>query len=473
MLASIESPPLNSAVDSRRRCERQQVQSILRSIDAAYRAHSRFNRTICMSVAAPLVPAERLLLLPGYDHKTFWSPSPDDENAGVGAAKVLTSQGENRFVQIRHAAQEAFRELVQVGLDGPSVPEPQFLGGFSFQPARLDSRLWRGFGDGCFVLPRLAYTRRAQRAWLTVSLSASELTSAQGRTRLARETDAALQALCCDDAETAPDVSGTQATDGPEEVWAALVNGIRGEIAGGRLEKAVAVRHVVLHGACLPSPARVLGRLREARDSTRFALSVGDLTFLGASPERIVKRLGSRVWTEALAGSAPGDDPTHGESLFLSSKDRVEHAIVARELGTLLAPLCESLTVDGPHVHRSRHISHLRTRFEGILKESEHVLDLAARIHPTSAVGGSPRTAALAWLAEHEHTERGLYAGPFGAFDRDGNGEFVVAIRSGLLGADEAHLFAGAGIVAGSEVERELCETRWKLQGLMAAMGVT
>jgi isochorismate synthase len=264
------------------------------------------------------------------------------------------------------------------------------------------------------------------------------------------------------------------ATDGPEQAWSALVNGIRGEIAAGRLEKAVAARRVVLRGARMPSAARVLERLRsEACTSTRFALAVGDLTFLGASPERIVKCSGVHVWTEALAGSVQADDPTDGESLFLSRKDRDEHAIVARDICTLLEPLYESLTIDGPHVYRLRHVSHLRTRFAGILKKPEHVLDLVARLHPTPAVGGAPRIAALAWLAEHEHTDRGLYAGPFGAFDRDGNGEFVVAIRSGLLGAEEAHLFAGAGIVAGSEAESELRETRWKLRGLMAAMGAT
>jgi menaquinone-specific isochorismate synthase len=426
-----------------------------------------------MSLAAPLVAAERLLGLPGYDHKTFWSPSPEDENAGVGAAQVLTSTGESRFVQIRDAAEGAFRTLVHVGLEGHSVPELKFFGGFSFQPARFDSPLWRGFGDGYFVLPRLAYTRRAQHAWLTLSASASDLSGVEGRMRLAREADAALQALRREDSDTPPELEPTVATDGPEEVWSALVNGIRGEIAAGRLEKAVAARRVVLHGASLPIPARVLERLRDARDSTRFALAVGDLTFLGASPERIVKCSGLRVWTEALAGSVQGDDPTHEESLFLSRKDRAEHAIVAREIRTLLAPLYASLNVEGPHLHRLPHVSHLRTRFEGILKEPLHVLDLVARLHPTSAVGGAPRIAALAWLAEHEHAERGFYAGPFGAFDRDGNGEFVAAIRSGLLGPGEAHLFAGAGIVAGSEVESELCETRWKLQGLMAAMGVT
>ncbi len=450
-----------------------QVQSILKSIDGAHRAHGKFNRTLCMSVAAPLVPSERLLALPGYDHKTLWSPSPVDENAGVGAAHLLTSTGEDRFVHIRNAAQEAFRTLVHVGLDGPSAPELKFFGGFSFQPARFDSHLWHGFGDGHFVLPRLAYTRRAGRAWLTLSARASDLSGVEGRTRLAREADAALQALGCGDGDRPTELSDTVTNDGSEEVWSALVSGIRGEIAAGRLEKAVAARRVVLRGSRLPSPAQVLERLRrEAEHCTRFALSVGNCTFLGASPERLVKCIGTRVWTEALAGSVQGDDPAQAQSLFRSAKDRIEHAIVAREIHALLAPLYASLRVDGPHLRRLRHVSHLRTRFQGILKEPQHVLDLLQRLHPTSAVGGAPRIAALAWLADHEHTERGLYAGPFGAFDRDGNGEFVVAIRSGLLSANEAHLFAGAGIVEGSEVESELCETRWKLQSMMAAMGV-
>jgi isochorismate synthase len=432
-----------------------------------------------MRLQAPLAPAERLLVLPGYPDKVFWSPSPADENSGVGAAHVLTGTGDTRFVQIREAAARAFHEMVEVTLEGDPVraagpmPDLKFFGGFRFQPARFDSSLWRGYGDARFVLPRIAYTRRAQQAWLTLSAGEHELSTAQGRARLAREAEEALQALSREGGGAPFELSDMVATVAAEDIWSALVAGIRGEIAAGRLEKAVAARRVVLHGSCLPSPAQVLARLRsEAHDCTRFALSVGNCTFLGASPERLVKCIGTRVWTEALAGSVQGDDPAQGQSLFRSAKDRIEHAIVAREIHALLAPLYESLRVDGPHLHRLRHVSHLRTRFQGILREPRHVLDLLQRLHPTSAVGGAPRIAALAWLADHEHTERGLYAGPFGAFDRDGNGEFVVAIRSGLLSANEAHLFAGAGIVEGSEIESELCETRWKLQSMMAAMGV-
>jgi isochorismate synthase len=261
--------------------------------------------------------------------------------------------------------------------------------------------------------------------------------------------------------------------DPAEGAWSALVTGIRGEIASGRLEKAVAAQCTVVRGRRLPPAALVLQRLRsEAPDCTRFALSVGDRTFLGASPERIVKRRGTRVWTEALAGSARGDDPAHVEALLHNRKERIEHAIVAREIRALLGPLHATLSAEGPDVRLLRHVAHLRTRFECVLKEPLHVLDLVARLHPTSAVGGAPRAAALAWIAAHEHMERGLYAGPFGAFDRAGNGEFVVAIRSGLIAAGEAYLFAGAGIIDGSEVLGELCETRWKLRSLLSASGV-
>jgi isochorismate synthase EntC len=151
---------------------------------------------------------------------------------------------------------------------------------------------------------------------------------------------------------------------------------------------------------------------------------------------------------------------------------RVEHAIVVREIRALLEPLCATLRADPTQVHLLRHVAHLRTRFEGILAKPHHVLDLVARLHPTPALGGAPRAAALAWLAAHEHIERGLYAGPFGAFDRAGNGEFAVAIRSGLFAAGEAQLFAGAGIIEGSAACSELCETRWKLRSLLSAIGI-
>jgi isochorismate synthase len=442
------------------------------SIAHAFRAHGTSTRSLRMSLAAPLAPAERLLTLSGYESRILWSPTPENEHSGVGAAYILIGTGEARFAQIRDAAAQAFQQLASTQLDGDPAPEPQVFGGFAFQPAPVDSALWRGFGDARFVLPRIAYTRRADRAWLTLTASAHELSTGAGRSRLAREAVAALRALRREVGGAPLELGELVLIDAAEGAWSELVRGIRGEITSGRMEKVVAAQCTVIRATCLPPAALVLERLRtEAPDCARFALSAGHRTFLGASPERIVKRNGMRVWTEAVAGSARGNDPTRGESLLRSDKDRVEHAIVAREIRAVLEPLYETLSAEGPELHRLRHVAHLRTRFEGVLKEPLHVLDLVARLHPTPAVGGAPRAAALAWIAAHEHIERGMYAGPFGAFDRAGNGEFVVAIRSGLLGASDAHLFAGAGIIEGSEVFSELSETHWKLRGLLSAIG--
>jgi isochorismate synthase len=222
----------------------------------------------------------------------------------------------------------------------------------------------------------------------------------------------------------------------------------------------------------MPAPAVVLDHLRrDAPDCTRFALIRGQQAFLGASPECLVKLKGSRLWADALAGSVQNLGPFTRDTLFKDNKERREHEIVVRSIRATLAPHCELLSASGPHLHPLLHLVHLRTGFAGVLKEPMHVLDLVAQLHPTPAVGGSPRRAALAWLCAHEHADRGFFAGPFGAFDRNGDGQFVVAIRSGLLTSTAAHLYAGAGIVAGSETATELSETRWKLRALLGAIG--
>jgi len=116
---------------------------------------------------------------------------------------------------------------------------------------------------------------------------------------------------------------------------------------------------------------------------------------------------------------------------------------------------------------------HLHTPFRARLREPRHVLELAARLHPTPAVGGTPRELAIDWIRSREPVARGWYAAPVGWFDLDGNGELAVAIRSGVLAGNRAHLWAGAGIVAGSDPDRELAETELKLRAMLGALGVT
>jgi isochorismate synthase len=430
------------------------------------------DRMLCVTLEAPLVAAERLLSLADYDCRVFWSPSFDDETAGVGAAALLIGTGDDRFAQIKEAALQLFAGLSLVSLDGEPAPQPAVLGGFAFQSARMQSPVWSGFGDARFMLPRIGYRRHGGRAWLTVAAYGRELDRVEARVRLAREATAALRALD-QPLRPAPGVARvSMGTDDCDPAWPALVAGIGREIDAGRLDKVVAARRIVVRGAALPHPALVLERLRlEGPACTRFAIAVGGRTFLGASPERLVRRSDAGVWTEAIAGSMPNDGTMSADALSGNIKERAEHDLVVRGLRAALAPLCERVRETGPHVHALRHVLHLRTALSGVLKTPLHVLDLVARLHPTAAVAGTPRDAALAWLDAHERADRGFYAGPFGAFDRNGNGLFVVAIRSGLLGTHQARLFAGAGIVAGSLAAREWRETRWKLKGLLHAIG--
>ena len=185
---------------------------------------------------------------------------------------------------------------------------------------------------------------------------------------------------------------------------------------------------------------------------------------------------GERVETAALAGSAPRgrspeEDTRLGRELTLSKKEQVEHAVVVRSLCDALAPCCSELDVaEAPRLLRIEGIQHLETPLVGALKGDFSVVELAGRLHPTPSVGGAPHSAALAWLEREEDLDRGWYAAPLGWMDATGGGEFCVALRSALLCDREAVLFAGAGIVEGSDPESELLETRLKLRVLLSPL---
>ena len=199
-------------------------------------------------------------------------------------------------------------------------------------------------------------------------------------------------------------------------------------------------------------------------------------TLIAATPERLVKRDGAIVMCDALAGtirSSAGetDREAAGAALLASTKDRREHDLVVRAIRAALEIAGAQIdTPAEPVVRALRHVLHLHTPFRATLREPRHVLELAA--HPTPAVGGTPTSFANAWIRTHEPVARGWYAAPVGWFDLDGNGELAVAIRSGVIAGNRAHLWAGAGIVAGSDPDRELAETELKLQAMLGALGV-
>jgi isochorismate synthase len=423
----------------------------------------------------------------GPDPALWLAPADRFALVGIGSAWTARPTGPGRF----HEVAEAWTSLTRTALVSGDAPSqrgtgPLLLGGFAFAPeSTRDGTAWTGFGAAALVLPRLLLTVSGGSAWLTASVivDPTEAGSRSGRAaQIVAELEADWAAL---DRAGSPAVPLTPATGAlqatsvvPEAAWQAAVIRLAGAVGRGRVDKVVLARQVeVSADAPIDVPA-VLRRLEaSAPESTIFAVGHGQRTFLGATPERLVRTDGHDFRTVAMAGSVrrgfdDDEDARLASELLNSEKEREEHRVVVDMLRETLAPLATRLEVEpAARVIRLRHIQHLVTLVSGRLREQAGILDLVERLHPTPAVGGAPRELALALLEEEERLDRGWYAGPVGWLDRRGDGEFVVAIRSGVVNGACASLFTGCGIVADSEPAREWDESEVKLRALASALG--
>lgn len=449
--------------------------------ERARRRARRLGRPVLVSVTTELKPRDPLALFArglGVTHnRLFWSrPADGLAVAGLGAAWSFAATGPERFALAAHA----WRELVEhaeVSAD-PALPfsGPMAAAGFAFDPLRPTLGHWDGFADGLLLLPRLTLATDGARTSLTVNgLVGPTTSSIQLHLAAVRRLRDLLGR-----AWQVPRVgAGLELFDAlPPGAWRAMVADAVAELRAGTLEKVVLAREVCARSTTPFDPATTLAALcRDYPDTFVFALARGGRTFLGASPERLVSLRGHTVAASSLAGSAPrganpAEDAALGQALLASPKDRVEHAVVTQMLLAALRHACTEVVVaPEPTLMRLRNVQHLFTPLSATAAIGTSILDLVARLHPTPALGGQPREAALAWIRQHERLDRGWYGAPIGWVDLRGQGEFAVAIRSALVGRYEASLFAGAGIVAASDPEREERETEIKLRAMLGALG--
>jgi isochorismate synthase len=262
------------------------------------------------------------------------------------------------------------------------------------------------------------------------------------------------------------------------EGYAEAVRIATGRIRAGGLRKVVLARQIRVAAARALDPRLLAARLRSVDpDAYTFAAPTPGGTLVGASPELLLARHGREIRSNPLAGSAPragdpAEDRANADDLAASGKNREEHAIVVEAVAETLRRFCEELEWDPePVLLPTANVWHLSTRFRGRLRDpAPSVLDLVGALHPTPAVCGDPRTAARTAIGELEPFDRGGYAGPVGWMDAEGNGEWVIALRCAELGGDEAMLFAGAGIVAGSDPADEVDETDRKFRAFLDAL---
>jgi isochorismate synthase len=409
----------------------------------------------------------------------LWIDAARDHTiAAVGVAHQIAHTGADRFNRVRQSWSSLFNQALIEGHNQLPAAGPTLLGGFAFDADSPRTALWSDFADASLVLPQLQLTTYGGDAALTYNLVVTPTTDPETTVdELFRLYDD-VTFFASNRSPACPHPIVDTCDVLPADAWQAIVGNTVAAIKRGAFDKAAIARSIRLTSDRVFDVGQALRYLRDTYPSAYiFAVTRGESCFLGATPERLVGVQAGAVRATGLAGTArrgttAAEDAQIGAALLQSGKERHEHDVVVRMLRDVLATACDNVTAaDVPELLKLNNVQHLYTPVTGRLRNGRTLLDLVARLHPTPAVGGLPRAAARAFIRENERLDRGWYSGPIGWLDARGEGEFVVALRCGLVQGDTATLFAGNGIVDRSEPEREYAETCLKFQPMLKALG--
>lgn len=413
----------------------------------------------------------------------YWSrPASHESLLALGRAAGMTTCGEGRLAsvcgQLRRWSGAWVHDADPSGVHGTEVKPLAFVA-FSFDPEDRMGGVWSGFPNTMIQVPALLARGSRRTTLLTFSCSGAALDDTaqvleawlgHARVLLARESaESATPAF--------PNRLTPYATEPDGNAWMSLVARTRDAVRGVRMAKAVLARRVSLRGQRAFDVSRAVEALGYRYPGcTHIAWRRDAATLLAASPELLVALRGGVVRSDAIAGTVRRSadmqlDARLADGLVECAKSRHEHALVVNHVVGALAAHCSGIRQPAePELLRLRFVHHLRTPIRGSVRENHTLLDLLDSIHPTPAVCGTPAPDALAWLRAHEPFARGWYTGAAGWVNPAGEGEFQVLLRCALLEGREAHLFAGAGIVADSDPRAEFEETELKLETMRDAL---
>ena len=390
----------------------------------------------------------------------YWSDRDEDfQLAGIGRADAIIG---NEPVDFERLFDQLHQRVDRV--DG----NLRYFGGCCFDQQSPHDERWKHFGSYRFILPRCEVLTRQGRTVCAVNMRADEsltsivdeLRKVQFSTSIPESRLPTLQRRCEE-----PDRSA----------WMSEAASLIEQIDAGSFDKVVLARRIALAFDARLDSAQLLRALKAATaNSFHFCFQPNATqAFLGASPERLFRRDGTRVLTEAIAGTrvrgqTRGEDARLRIELQESVKEQHEHRIVVDVIRERLATLSRNIRVDEhPSVLALKSNQHLRTRVQAELKDGVTDAELLCTLHPTPAVAGKPNDVAMRLIREREPFDRGWYAGPVGWVSRDAS-QFAVGIRSGLLDGEALFLFAGAGLVTRSKPGAEWDEIEHKLDDFMA-----
>ncbi|MFP6582756.1 MAG: isochorismate synthase [Candidatus Hydrogenedentota bacterium] len=388
------------------------------------------------------------------EEKFYWSNRDGSfEVAGLGHALLLRNEtpDEKDIPKVLDACRAVLSEV---------NPHQRFYGGFSFDKSTEEK--WAAFGQYRLVMPQIEVGRDSDAYYAACQWSTETGPPADMQTLLKTDEQNGSRRIAR---------AAQRRVDRPEKyTWMAQIEHLLSLFSQGVVDKVVMARECEFQFDEAIDAMALLSELRRnTGNSYHYGFQVSaDTAFIGASPERLYRRDGSTLVSEALAGTRPRgitreQDAAIGQELLNSDKDRREHGLVLERITSLLEEFCESMnpTME-PTITKLRHCQHLLCTIEGTLRNPDCDAELLQQLHPTPAVGGSPREEALRWISNLESFDRGWYAGPIGWISHD-SVEFAVAIRSALVHGNSVSAYTGAGIVPGSNPEEEWAEIENKI----------
>lgn len=439
------------------------IEKAFESISAKAECHRR-----ALRVEVPVEGVEPLAWLEaqGMRSRGYWcSRERDFELAGVGTADIISAEVECDY--------EELFDILKAGISSVH-PNLRYYGGMRFRQFAPASEKWRPFGAYRFVLPRFEVLTRGAQTYLACNAILDEKTG-----DLPERILEALHAMPFPGKdEVGPVPRESTRLDAPErDTWNDQIVRLLAEFERGDLDKVVLARESVFTFDSTPDPVSILRRLSEGSTRTyRFCFQPrAEAAFVGASPERLYKRQDQFVRSEAVAGTRPrghdaAEDDSLGRDLLSSEKEIREHRYVVDAVRAEFERQCTAVHMESEAaLLQLAECQHLYTRIEGILSDGVTDADLLKSLHPTPAVGGSPREEALRWIDEVEPFDRGWYAGPVGWVGSDA-AEFAVGIRSALVHENALSVYAGAGIVAGSDPASEWDELENKISRFVGVL---
>ena len=412
-----------------------------------------------------------------YKEKHFYWQNADRTLTivGLGHAKVITSvEDDKRFLEVS----KRWKELCAVLIKEEKDIAPVLFGGFSFDPKSIKTSEWDGFPSAYFVVPSYQLISKNGQMFISINLITTASNAVDEFDALREERDRLIHIAEVNEFASSIKPIVSSIDEIKKDAYLKAVKDVTDQINKGEAEKVVIARSLQMNFEQEVSSLAALHHITsEQQESYHFGLQKNGQLFFGATPERLIEIVNGQAYSACVAGSikrgkTATEDRELGEELLNDDKNREEHHYVVKMISNVFNENCTDVSMPKePKLMRIRDIQHLFTSIEGKLKSGTDIFNLVEELHPTPALGGVPTNKALEVIRREEQMDRGYYAAPIGWTDSDGNGEFAVAIRSGLLDGDKAYLYAGGGIVADSEPDKEYDETWVKFRPVLRALG--